>query len=297
VVAYLLWRLATFLAPLVPLRLAYRCATGIADLFFLVWREKRENAIDNMRHVLAPVDEATARRVARASFRNYAKYLVDFIRCPKLDLNELEPKIDPIDWPAIDAAHSEGKGLIFALMHFGNWDLGGMVFSRRGYALNVVAETFKHDRLNRMVVDARKTGGMRVIPMERAAFGSLRALRNNEALAILMDRPGAQNGITVRFFGRPTVLPGGAARLALRTGARILPVAMARIDGASDRLVALLDTAFRFEPSGDDQRDVVALMEAVLAVHEGFIRQYPDQWYMFRRVWAPFYETGQRGPA
>jgi lauroyl/myristoyl acyltransferase len=297
VVAYLLWRLATAIAPHLPLRFAYLCAGGLADLFFLAWREKRENTIDNMRHVLAPTSEAAARRVARESFRNYARYLVDFIRCPSMSPEELQPRVAEIDWPAIDSARAEGKGLIFALMHFGSWDLGGMIFSQRGYALNVVAETFKYDKLNRMVVNARTTSGMRVIPMERAALGSLRALRNNEALAVLMDRPGADHGVAVRFFGSPTVLPTGAARLALRTGARILPAGMARAERSSDRLITLLDTEFRFEPTGDNERDVVALMEALLAVHEGFIRRFPDQWYMFRRMWEPDSEQARRAPA
>lgn len=286
-IVYLLWRLATVLARIIPLRASYVGAAAIADLVFFVWREKRENAIDNMRHVLSNADEATARRVARRSFRNYAKYLVDFIRAPKIRPEDLQGKVESVDWDAFENIRNEGKGMMFVLMHLGNWDMGAAVFSQRGYTLNVIAESFQHDKLNKTIVAARATRGMRVIPMERAALSSVRALRRNEALAILIDRPGAENGVAVRFFDGEAVLPSGPARLALRTGARVIPVGVVRLDGAADRLLPLLDLNFRFERTGDDEHDIRALTEAILRVHEGFIRRFPDQWYMFRRMWLP----------
>ena len=282
---YFLWRLANVMARIVPLRPCYFAASLIADGTFYFWREKREIAIENMRQVLPAASMATVRHVARQSFRNYAKYLIDFIRWPKIRPEDLEGKVLFDNWGAIDAAYAEGKGIIFVLMHFGNWDMGGLLLNQRGYTVNVIAETQEHDKLNDMIVAARTMAGMRVIPMERSAIPILRTLRRNEALAILMDRPMPENGIEVRFFGRRTVLPAGPARLALRTGARVMPVALVRLKGTADRLVALLEPNIRAERTNDEERDVRTLTEAILAAHERFIRCYPDQWYMFRRMW------------
>lgn len=275
------------LTKITPMRPSYFGATVIADLFFFFWREKRNNAIDNMAHVLPDADQKTVRRVARQSFRNYAKYLVDFIRAPKIRPEDVEGKIVFDNWPAIEAAHAEGKGIIFVLMHVGNWEMGGPFLTQHGYKVNVIAETFGHDKLNDMIVTARSTRGMRVIPMEHSAIAIVRALRRNEILGILIDRPMAENGVPVRFFGSPTMVPAGPARIALRTGARVLPVALVRMRGTADKLLALLEPNLFFEPTGDEQHDVRALTEAILAAHEGFIRRFPDQWYMFRRMWNP----------
>jgi lauroyl/myristoyl acyltransferase len=285
VVVYLLWRLATALARVVPQRQSYAAAIIVADLFFLCWREKRANAIDNMRHVLPQAEMAVVRRVARQSFRNYGKYLIDFIRTPDMAAADLARTIDFTDWGGLDRVFHEGNGLIFAAMHFGSWDLGGALFSQRGYVLNAIVDNFEHDRLNEMVVSARLASGMRVIPMERAGIAVMRALRRNEALAILMDRPQAENGVLVRFFGSETILPAGAARLALRTGARVVPVAIARVDQPANHLRALIDLDFHFERTGDEAADVRLLTEAILRAHERIIGQFPDQWYMFRRMW------------
>lgn len=286
-IVYLLWRLATVLARLVPLRPSYFCATILADLTFYTWREKREIVIENMGHVLPDATPETVRNIARQSFRNYAKYLIDFIRSPKIRPEEIDGKIVFDNWEAIEAARSEGKGIIFALMHFGNWDMGGWVLTQRGYSVNVIAEPMEHDKLNEMIVAARTLAGMRVIPLGRSAFSILRALRRNEILAILLDRPMAENGICVRFFGRPTILPAGPARLAQRTGAHVIPVALVRLHGTADRLLALIEPDLRFENTGNEEYDLRVFTEAILAAHERFIRRFPDQWYMFRRMWLP----------
>ncbi len=165
-------------------------------------------------------------KTARKSFEQYAKYLLDFLRTPESGATELAALIEFDEWDGIDAIFREGKGLIAAPMHFGNWDIGAAFFSRHGYAVNAIVDTFGHSKLNDMVVGARLAGGTRVIPIERAGIASLRALRKNEVLAILLDRPQPDNGVAVTFFGAEVVLPAGVARLALRTGARVVPVAI-----------------------------------------------------------------------
>jgi lauroyl/myristoyl acyltransferase len=292
--AYLLWCVATVLARIIPLRPSYLCATAVADLTFYCWQEKRENAIDNMAHVLPEADQRRVRAVAKQSFRNYAKYLVDFIRAPKIRPEDLEGKVWFNGWETLEAARAAGKGILIVLMHFGNWELGGPVLHQRGYPVNVIAETFAHDKLNRMIVMARTTRGMHVIPLERAAFSSMRALRRNEVLGILIDRPLAENGISVQFFGALTIVPSGPARLALRTGARVIPAAVVRLNRTGDRLMALIEPNLVPPCSGDEDEDVRALTEAIMSAHEAFIRRFPDQWYMFRRMWPAAAQA--RGP-
>lgn len=284
-IVYLLWRLATLLLRRVPLRISYGIAALTANAIFLCWPEKRRNTIDNMRRVVGDDDDAAARHIARDSWRNYGKYLVDFLRAADGGLDEQAASVEFPERSLIDEAFAAGKGVLFILMHHGSWDIGGAYFSRLGYPLNVVAETFDHGRLNSLVVAARKTSGMHVIPMERTGLKILRALRRNEALAILMDRPYAENGIAVQFFGCETVLPEGPARLALRTGAKVIAGAVVRDEGLGGKLLGVIESDITAPRTGDDQEDVRALTEAVLRAHERFIRRYPDQWYMFRRMW------------
>lgn len=251
--------------------------------------------IDNMVHVLGrDASQSTVRSMARKALRNYLRYLVDFLRTPILGPEEIVRLVSFNQWTPFDEALSGGKGAIFVSLHMGNWDLGGALLALKGYPVNVVVDTFANSRLNRYVQGSRERLGMRTIPRELAARRVLQALRRNEALAILMDRPmNPGEGVAVDFFDSATVVPAGAATLALRTGARIVPAGMVRLPG--DRFLGLVDTCIAFEPTGDDQEDLRVLTQQIMDSLARWVREYPDQWYMFRRMWPerPLLPDGQ----
>ena len=281
---YWLLRIAR-ISRFVPLRVAYWGAIAIAELIWYTRRDRRLAAIANMTQVLGDRDAAHA--AARRSFHNYGRYLVDFVRAPKIRPEAIRDKVRFDHWDAIEEAMAGGRGVLFVLMHFGNWDMGGPALAERGYKVNVVAQTFEHDRLNKSVVAARQVRGMNVIPAEHAAMGIVRALKRNEILGILIDVPLESGGVHVNFFGRPVVVPEGPAWLALRTGARVLPAALVRARNTDDATLALVDLDVKVRPTGDRERDIHDLTRRILEAHERFIRAYPDQWFMFRPMWAP----------
>jgi KDO2-lipid IV(A) lauroyltransferase len=294
VIHYWLIRIAV-IARFVPLRAAYAGSILIAELLWWVRRNKRHAAIENLTQVLG--DREAGRAAARRSFHNYGRYLVDFVRAPKIRRENIRQKVRFDRWDEIDGALAEGKGVIIVLMHFGNWDMGGPVLADRGYKVNVIAQTFDHSRLNDVVVAARTMRGMHVIPAERSAMGIVRAMKRNEILGILIDRPMPGDGVLVNFFGRPAWFPEGPARIALRTGARVIPAALVRASDRQDVTLALADLDVRITATGDMERDTRALTRRILESHERFIRAYPDQWFMFRPMWPESQRRGSAEPA
>jgi len=109
----------------------------------------------------------------------------------------------------------------------------------------------------------------------------LSALRKHEGLAVLVDRPLANEGVPVTFFGRTTRVPGGAATLALRTGSPVVPAALVRNPGGNGYLAHIGPPIVG---QGDDG-DVEMVMQRIMSWLEGIIRRYPDQWFMFRQMW------------
>ncbi|HLZ70979.1 MAG TPA: lysophospholipid acyltransferase family protein [Dehalococcoidia bacterium] len=282
---YRLFCLARWLVVRAPLRLSYAGAVLGAYVAWLFMPEQRANASANMGRVLGSGRRRQARRIARRSFVNYAKYLVDFIRLPELTAPQLAERFEFNAWERYDAALAQGRGCILVLMHFGNWDLGGPVLAQRGYAFNAIAETQDHGRLNDDLVAARTKHGVKLIPMEKAATGIIRSMRRNETLAILIDRPLDDGGIEVEFFGAPIRVPAGPARIALRTGAKVIAVSQLRSHAWSDRVRVIADFEIELPNSGDLEHDVRLLTRRILQAHERVIRRHPEQWYMFRRMW------------
>lgn len=277
--------LCALLAHLLPLHIGYFLADRIADLTFLVWRRGRHNMIDNMRHVLGPSGTlGRAEFLARRALRNYLRYLVDFLRSPWLTAEELERRMEFNRWEPFEEARAGGKGTIFVGLHMGNWDFGAALISKRGFSINVVADTFDNPRLDAFVRKNRTRLGLNPIPRAQAARRVLHLLRTNQGIAILMDRPvPEQEGVTVSFFGYPTAVPAGAAVLALKTGARVIPAGMIRNGAGNFR--GIVDRPVYYTPTGDQATDVQALTQQLMDILAAWVQEYPDQWFMFRRMW------------
>lgn len=284
---YRLWLITGALLRHVPLRLAYAAATAAGNAAFYLWPRGRANTIDNFRRVLAGANEASIRRTARTSLVNYCKYLVDFARMPLMPPRMLMEAAKGDDsFQGLDTVLARGRGAIIVCMHFGNWDLGAAAAAARGYSLNVVAEDFGDERLTRAVVEAREALGMRVLLEGRTTPSLVRSLRANGLLALLIDRPLGEGGVAVEFFGGEVRVPEGPARLALRTGAPLVPVAFPRerANRVGVRVLASFDTDREGTVTG--AADVASLTRAMMRAQEEYIRAWPDQWYMFRRMWG-----------
>jgi KDO2-lipid IV(A) lauroyltransferase len=132
---------------------------------------------------------------------------------------------------------------------------------------------------------------MRVLKRGKMTPSLVRSLKGNGLLALLVDRPACGEGVRVRFFGEDIEVPSGPARLALRSGAKIVPAAFARIRPSDPAVAVLTDFTVEHERTGDMNVDIQSVMQAVMGAHERFIRAHPDQWYMFRELW-----TGRRAP-
>lgn len=280
---YYLVRASSFLLRLVPLRLAYAAARALGLLAYVAWAGGRRRAIDNMRRVTGG-DEPLARAYARRSFQNYAVYLVDFLRFLYQDQASIQRRVVFDRWEELEAQRT-GNGIVFMTMHFGNWDLGAAILALKGFPISAIADSFANHRLDRLVVGSREHLGMRVISAGRTGPDVLRALRRNNVVAMLVDIP-QHSGVRVTFFGHTIAVPDGPARIALRAGASVVAAALPRIHPWDDRVRAEV-AAVPFTPSGDPDRDVQGLTQAVFTQLEQFVRRDPSQWYIFRRLWLP----------
>lgn len=283
---YRLWQVATAVVERLPARVSYLVASLLGSAAYYCWPRGRRAMHANYRRVLRGAPAGRIRRVSRRSLANYCCYLADFVRFPALAPATLMGLVDGAEgFAGLERALEGGKGALIVCMHFGNWDLGAGAAAARGYPVTVVAETFADRRLDDMVTGARRRLGMQIVKMEKSGPSLLRALKNNGLLALLIDRPVPGEGVRVSFFGEEVEVPAGPARLALRSGAAVIPAAFARTHANRGGVTTLSEFVEPPAPSGDDGADVRTLTQAIMAAHERFIRAYPEQWYMFRPMW------------
>jgi KDO2-lipid IV(A) lauroyltransferase len=284
---YWLFRLSILLTRPLPLRMGYWVAERVALLCYWVIFPRHRKALNaNLAHVLQSNDARFVDSVARKSFRNFGKYVIDVVHFPSITREEVLRRLRFDQWEQLDEAAKSGRGVIVATIHFGNWDFGAAAVAALGYPISAIAETFPYHRMNDLMQGSRRKLGMTVIGHDRMGPTVFKALRRGEILAMLVDVSSEETGIRVDFFGAPALVSPAPARIALRTNAWVVPAVVLR--GPDDDVVIrpIIDFGLRdFTPTGDTQRDVHELTRQIMASLEKVIRAYPDQWFIFRRMW------------
>jgi lauroyl/myristoyl acyltransferase len=288
---YYLMRLASWLAGKVPRRVRLGVAGPVAELIYFGWIAKRRATIANMAQVLgtSPRDPR-ARRLARHSWRNFGRYVSDFLYLPNTTKEAIVARTrdtnpPPGSFALVDEALAPGKGAIVASAHLGAYDVAAIVVASHS-PVHVIVESLRDPRMDRMWQEQRRKFGLELLYMERTPRPILRTLQQNGVVAVAVDRPlPAGEGVPVRFFGRKCWVPGGIAQIALKSGAAVLPGSCIYDERYSDSYYLGGGPVIFPEPSGDRQADTVALMQRIFDTLEAQIRERPDQWAMFRRFW------------
>ena len=191
--------------------------------------------------------------------------------------------IDGLD--LVLAARDDGKGMIYALPHIGNWEVAAPVAIAEGVPVVAVAEKLSNERITDWFTGMRAEFGIEIV----LATGSTEVMRKledalaaNKAVALLSDRDLKGRGVEVEFFGEKTTLPPGPATLAIRNDAPLFPVA-SYFDGEGHHVV--VKPAIPVPEDGTRSDKVRAMTQTLAYEFEDLIRHAPDQWHLLVPNW------------
>lgn len=283
VVASYLFRLATWLLPLIPTRLGYWLLARVGDLTYRLNRQAREAVFDNLRHVLgSTASEQTLRDVARAVFRNQALNYFDLFRIPRLTAAQIEKSTTIEGWEHLEQALGRGKGVIIVSAHFGNFDVVMQILAIRRIPTTLVAEHIRPEEVFESIRQLRSDKGIQVVPVEKAGRAVLRTLRAGDIVGLSLDWD-VTEGVIMPFFGAPARVPDSYAELARHTGAAIIVGFITRCP--DNTFLAQIEPPIIAPHTADRHQDVRDTVNRVLSIAERYIRAHPDQWVMFHRIW------------
>ena len=167
----------------------------------------------------------------RASLASYARYWREAFRLPSMDHRVLARELDEaaVGGEHVAAALDAGRGAILALPHSGNWDMAGVWLTNTHGRFATVAERLKPESLYKRFLDYRESLGFEVLPLTGGARPPFEILgraapRQRAGVPDVRPRPDQVAACGVDLFGEPTRLPAGPAKLAMATGAALLPV-------------------------------------------------------------------------
>ncbi len=237
----------------------------------------------NLARVIGKPPAEVPESLIRASLASYARYWREAFRLPTMNPAAVAARIDQIvvGVEHVDAALALGRGAVMALPHSGNWDLCGVWFVKKYGTFTTVAERLKPESLYRRFIDYRESLGFEVLPLTGGARPAyevlLERLQDNRLVCLMAERDLTRSGVPVDLCGEPTRMPAGPAKLAIATGAAVVPV-HCWFDGDGWGL--------EFFPALDCSSGDVGVITQALADQFGAnIARHPEDWHMLQPQW------------
>lgn len=275
--SYLLYSFAWRLIRYLPERAAYRLGDGIARYAIRRGGRRVARLRSNMGIVSGGAGSDGLDRLVDRAMRSNLRYWIDTFRFHSWSTERIRSTVEVINRETFDRLLGEGKGLIVALPHAGNWDHAGAYFCAEGHPVVTVAEHLKPERLFRKFLAYREAMGMEVLDLDAKVTKTLEdRLREGRLIALVADRDLSASGVEVQFFGRRAKFPAGPAKLSLETGA---PLITAYISYTKRGI------RVRFsEPIVTAQRSVPTIVQAIADDFQREIAERPEDWHMLQRV-------------
>ncbi len=251
------WLLAKSIG-LLPRPLARSLCVCIGLLTYAVYSRLRRVGMRNLEIAFPAMPTRERKKTLRHVYANIGRQLAEFCLLPRYNAANISAIAGYDGFENFAEADARGKGVIFLTAHFGGWEIGSFFHSLQGHPLNIVIRPLDNPYLNAMV---------------------------EETVGILMDtNMTPPQGEFVDFFGVPACTATGMARVAIHTGAAVVP-AFTIWDKDLRKYRIRFDPALKLIDTGDREADVLANTAAFNKVIEGYIRRYPEQWLWVHRRW------------
>jgi KDO2-lipid IV(A) lauroyltransferase len=262
-----------------PPALAIGLARLYARLLDGVLPRLRRVACRNLSMALPELGAERLREIVDGVFRSIARVLVTFAKFPAIGPDNVKQWIRCEGLEYVEEALRQGRGVLFATAHLGNWELSAYAYALLAEPMDVVVRPLDNPLIDAMIERRRSLSGNRMIGKKEYARSILKALAANRAVGILVDQnSAADTGVFVDFFGVKACAGVGLAKLAARSGAAVIP-GFAMWEEAENRYV------LRFRPPVPITGDAAHDTQLVQSELERAIRQYPDQWLWIHRRW------------
>lgn len=285
IVEYLGVAACLFLAKRLPLAFAGAVARSLGDAFFFLGHKRRKIACDNVKRCKIATEEKEVERIVRASFRHMAVLFVEAIRSPKYFGGPDWRSRVTIEAPPESQAilDDPSQGVIFVSAHLGNWEIGISLMSKIKPVLAMVRQ-MNNPYVERLVREKTHRSEFTTILKNADSVSRLvRFLKGGGMLGILIDQHARFKPMMVDFFGIPAASHTSVARLHMATKA---PICIAfSIRNGPMKYTIHIQPPLKYEKTGDKDKDVRAIIEAIHAELEKMIRRYPEQYLWAHRRW------------
>ena len=268
-----------------PRRMARAFGVAIAAIAFVSLGRLRRVGRRNLEMAFPALPAAKREEILRQEYRHLGWLLAEFCQMSTYTRETAGRFIRTEGLNRYLGARDRGKGVLVLTGHLGAWELSSFYHSLAGYPMGMVIRRLDNPLVDRLVNRIRCQHGNRVLHKDDFARGLIGAMRAGETVGILMDTDMTPpQGLFVPFFGVEACTASGLARVALKTGAAVLP-GFLLWEEAERQYVLRFGPELSLAATGDSEADAASNTALFTAVIEATIRQYPSQWLWMHRRW------------
>lgn len=270
---------------LLPRPAARFVGAAFAAAAYAVRAPLRRAAMFNLRLAFPDWSEGQRRTVLRSMIRQVGWMAGEFSQFPKYTRENIERIVILDGFENFDAARRRGKGVLFLTGHMSAWELAPFAQALYGYPLHFLARPVANRRVDALINAYRCRSGNQPIDKNRAARAVLKVLAEGGTVGILSDHNAVlEESVFVDFFGIPASTTSGLARIALRTGAAVVPGFLSW-DEARRIYRLRFEAAVAIANTGDEEADVIENTARFTRAIEDYIRAHPGQWLWVHKRW------------
>jgi KDO2-lipid IV(A) lauroyltransferase len=278
------WAILKVLGAL-PRGLARGLATAVASALYGMLPKLRRTAEFNLRLAFPEWDDARRRQVIRGMVRNLGWMAAEFARFPRYTRENIEEVLILDGHKNFLDGQRRGKGVLYLTGHIGAWELSSFAHALYGFPLHYMARPLDNARVDKLVNQYRCLSGNEPIFKNESARALLKILKEAGTVGILADQNTMPDeGVFVDFFGKSACTTTGIARVALHTGAAVVP-GYAYWDASIGKYRLRFEPAVELIRTGNTERDIFVNTQRFAKVIEEIIRKYPEQWVWVHARW------------
>ncbi|RJP80637.1 MAG: hypothetical protein C4524_03250 [Candidatus Zixiibacteriota bacterium] len=213
--------------------------------------------------------------LVKAYWVNHQKRFVELFLARDLKAENLPRLVEFQGLEHLDRALERGKGVILPVPHLGNERLHHIALAVKGYPLAVISSRYEDHGPFAREVKLEAARRFHEVGHAGDTAWLLRMLKQNRVLQVSPDAEADANAVPVHFLGQDLLLPTGWLRLALMTGAAILPSVLLRRD--DDRHLLVMLPEFRPVQNGDRDQTLRHNVQAYMDLIAPWFQQRSDQ--------------------
>lgn len=282
---YYFVRFLILVSNLMPRKVWLAFCGGLGRLAWFFSKQSRTRSIHHLTLAFGGVKSpGEILALSKKMYRLLGKNAGDILRARAVrTLDDLKRFVVIHGLENFEKATAKGKGVIFLTCHLGAFDLQITVMSLHGLKPNIIGTPLKDERLNELLFEYRNAHGAVAIERGKETLRLIKALKTGGSVAILIDQDTKVKSRFVDFFGMPAATPVGAAILAMKTGAAVIPTYIYLAEDKLQHMYILEEMPLVL--TGDDEKDMITNTQNYTKFIEEQVRKHPEQWVWMHERW------------